>query len=538
MTTRCLAIAVTMVWVVAGLPARIHGQAPAPSRILVMPFDNVTREASIFWLGEASAVLLADNLNAIGASAIARDERREAFEQLQVPPNATLTAATVIRIGQLVGAAEVITGSVQLEADTLIVHARGIALESGRISHDIVDRGPASEMFQTFDRIARQFASPTRASSSGDRRVPPLAAFENYIKGLLAETPTIAVNFLNAALSAQPTFDRARLALWDVYADQGDHARALAAVTPVPAGSEWSRRASFLAGLSYLNLKKYDEAFSAFKSVADGQPSASALNNIGIVQIRRGATPQTGQPAYYFNKAAEVDPNDPDYFFNLGYSFWLAKDYQACIYWLKEAVRRNPADGDAHFVLGAALAVGGSPVEAARERELARRLSSTYEQWEKRPAAEAVPKGLERVKGGVELPHQHVEAAFASNEQRDQRELARFYLDRGRRLFQTENDREAIAELNRAIYLSPYEAEAHLLVGRIHLRNSRVREAIDAFKISLWSSESVPAHLALGDAYLQMKDVDAAKVEAERALSLEPASSEARQLLSRVGAAR
>src|SRR6185503_14623141 len=104
---------------------------------------------------------------------------------------------------------------------------------------------------------------------------------------------------------------------------------------------------------------------------------------------------QTGQPAYYFNKAVEVDSNDPDYFFNLGYSFWLAKDYQASIYWLKEAVRRNPADGDAHFVLGAALAVGGSPVEAARERELARRLSSTYEQWEKRPAAEAVPKGLE-----------------------------------------------------------------------------------------------------------------------------------------------
>ena len=49
---------------------------------------------------------------------------------------------------------------------------------------------------------------------------------------------------------------------------------------------------------------------------------------------------------------------------------------------------------------------------------------------------------------------------------------------------------------------------------------------------------SAPAHLALGDAYLQMKDVDAAKVEAERALSLEPASPEARQLLSRVGAAR
>jgi Tfp pilus assembly protein PilF len=146
-----------------------------------------------------------------------------------------------------------------------------------------------------------------------------------------------------------------------------------------------------------------------------------------------------------------------------------------------------------------------------------------------------VPKGLERVKGGVELPHQQIEAALAS-EQRDQRELARFYLDRGRRFFQTENDRDAIAELNRAIYLSPYEAEAHLLVGRIHLRNNRVREAIDAFKISLWSAESATAHIALGDAYLLMKDVEAAKVEAERALGLDPASQDARQLLTRIGA--
>ena len=69
-------------------------------------------------------------------------------------------------------------------------------------------------------------------------------------------------------------------------------------------------------------------------------------------------------------------------------------------------------------------------------------------------------------------------------------EIARFYLDRGRRLFQQENDREAIVELNHAIYVSPYLAEAHLLLGRSLLRNGRVHEAIDAFKIALWSAET------------------------------------------------
>src|SRR5262249_52522599 len=155
---------------------------------------------------------------------------------------------------------------------------------------------------------------------------------------------------------------------------------------------------------------------------------------------------------------------DPDYFFNLGYAYWQARDTQAAIYWLREAVRRNPADGEAHYILGTALATTSSTAEATREKELARRLSSTYEEWEKRPPADLVPKGLERLKNDeVELPHAlRIESTLATSEQRDQEELARFYLDRGRRLYQQERDREALDELTRALYLSPYLADAHL----------------------------------------------------------------------------
>ena len=523
--------------------AMLGGVGPCPvsaqpsARVLVIPFENVRREASIFWLGEGSAVLLADELAARGVPVIPYEERKQAFERLHLPAAATLTNATVIRIAQLVGASEVIMGSLQLDGDALVVRARGIALETGRISRDVTDRGPMAEMVSTFARVAAQIAPAAGRPAQAERRPLLLAVFENYVKGLLAETPATAVKYFNAALAASPAFDRARLGLWDVHAEQGDHALALAAVLPVAAESSWSRRAKFLAGLSYLNLKKYDEAFNAFKTLADGAPTAAALNNLGVVQIRRGATAQTGQPSYYFNKAIEADPNDADSFFNLGYAYSLARDSQAAIYWLREAVRRNPADGDAHFILGSELAAGGSATEASRERELARRLSSTYEQWEKRPAADGVPKGLERVKDGIDLPHAgRIEAALVTNEQRDQRELARFYLERGRRQFEQENDHQALDELSRALYLSPYEAEAHLLSGRIHLRNGRLREAIDAFKISIWSSETVQARLALGEAYLQARDPESARTEAERAAGLDPTSSEAQRLLARIRA--
>ena len=146
-----------------------------------------------------------------------------------------------------------------------------------------------------------------------------------------------------------------------------------------------------------------------------------------------------------------------------------------------------------------------------------------------------MPKGLERVKSGVELPHaRQLGARLASSEQRSNDELARFYLERGQRLFQQENDRDAIVELNHAIYLSPYLADAHLLLGRALLRTGRIHEAIDAFKIVLWSAETAEAHAALGEAYRQAKELAAARAEADRALALDPASAAARLLLSRL----
>ena len=102
------------------------------------------------------------------------------------------------------------------------------------------------------------------------------------------------------------------------------------------------------------------------------------------IQLRRGGSPQAGRATYWFTRATQAQP-DPDYFFNLGYAYWFEQDVPAAIYWLREAVRRNPTDGDAHFVLGAALQVSGSATEAQRELEL---------------ALSASPRGIKATAGG------------------------------------------------------------------------------------------------------------------------------------------
>jgi hypothetical protein len=95
-----------------------------------------------------------------------------------VPPAAALTDATVIRIGQLVGAGKVILGTLELDQDTLVVRSRSVALESGRVVTQLTVRSSLEELFQTFERIAHQISPPPKAAAEIKPQRPPLAGFQ------------------------------------------------------------------------------------------------------------------------------------------------------------------------------------------------------------------------------------------------------------------------------------------------------------------------------------------------------------------------
>jgi Tfp pilus assembly protein PilF/TolB-like protein len=523
----------------------ISSQPASSARILVVPFENTQREARLTWLGEASAILLAEELNARGMRAITRDERVDAFEQLHLPVAASLSHATVIKVGQLVGASEVIAGSFSLKGDELTVEAHSIRMDVGRLQPPVAEHAALKDFFAIYQRIAQRLAMG--ATRIGPVPVqPPPGAFESYIKGLLAESAATQATFLETAVNEFPGFDQARLALWDVRYEQGDHASALAAVKPVTAGSPLAARAQLRIGISQLESKDHAAASATFTKLVDPKvlqttappPAhlAPVLNNLGIVQLRRGVSADAGSATYYLTRAADADPEAADYQFNLGYAYLLDRNHKAALYWLREAVRRDVTDADAHYLLALALQAEGSGVEAAREKDLARQLSSQYEEAERAGRdRQDVPAGLERLRTDFDPPQTaRTTQAISNSAQRGQRELASFHLDRGRQLFEQEQDREALLELKRAIYLSPYEASAHLLIGRIHLRAGRPADAVDALKISIWSEDSAPAHTVLARAYLSMKNSPAARTELQKALKLDPSSTEARQLLETI----
>ena len=530
---------VSAVAAIAAVPAAAHAQTPPSAPIVVVPFDNPTQEPRLTWMREGAAILLSEMLLSSGDVVVDREERLQAFDRLQLPAGATLSRASTIKVGQAVTASLVVSGTVLMKGDQLIARARGVRIDAGRLLPEVEASGAVTDLYGMFGRLAQQVRSSSAPPPAVSDRLPPTPqVFELYVKGLVAETPSTALAFLEQALKAAPQFDRARLAIWDLQSEASEHQKALDAVSPIRADSRFSREGRFRRSLSLMNLKRFDDALETLRAMQKEEASATVANAIGVAELRRVATPPPGRATYYFSQASELDPSDGDLFFNLGYAYWLDKDPRASIYWLREAVRRAPGDGDAHFILGVALQQTGSTAEATRERELAARLSSKYAGWESRAAGgDPVPKGLERLHEELLPSRARVDNILTTAGQRDQESLAVFHLDAGRRAFAREADREAIDELRRALFLSPYLAEAHLLIGRLYLRGGRPAEAVEALKIALWSEETVAGHVSLAEALLQVQDQAAARLEVDRALALDPKSAEALALKAKLGGA-
>jgi tetratricopeptide (TPR) repeat protein len=526
-------------FVLTALGAAVSAAQAPSARVLVMPFavhaesTSPASVASSLWLGEAIASLLADELSAVGMPALPREDRVAVFDRLQVPMSSELTRATMIRIGELIGATEVVFGEVRIGA-VVTVRARTIQLTSGRNLPDASGAGPLADLYPLFARLASdvaQNAGRTTAPAGGKPSPLPLGVLENYIKGLMASTPALQQRFLESAMTQAPRDGRILTALWSTYTAQDLHEKALATAGAVPQDSPEIRRARFGVALSLIELKRFEGAFKELSALHTARRSGAVSNALGIVQLRRGG-PQAQPASFFFERAANESPGLTDYLFNLGYAKALEGDPAGALNWLREVVRRDAADGDAHLVMAALLASSGRSAEAARELDLARLLGSSLD---------VIPASLSRPPGGLERvgssPDDSVLPGLnlTSPGQRDQAETARFNLDQGRTLFNEGKDREAITALRRSVYLAPYEDEPHLLLGRLYQRGGRVAEAIDEYKVAIWCRETTAARVALGSAFVDSGDRAAARIEFERALILSPDNADAREWLKKIG---
>ena len=201
-----LAVAVSLTW---WAPTSAAPQL-ATRRVMVMPFavrtdaPGANTAMSAAWLGEAASTLLADELTARGYRALPREDRVSVFDRLQLPMSPDLTHATMIRVAELIGASEVVFGDVHL-GDQLVVRARTIRLDTGQLLPDVTERGPLTDIFALFGRMANQvgrLSGLPAGTPSGAAPAMPLPALENYIKGLMAVAPASKGVLTNSGIAA------------------------------------------------------------------------------------------------------------------------------------------------------------------------------------------------------------------------------------------------------------------------------------------------------------------------------------------------
>jgi tetratricopeptide (TPR) repeat protein len=507
-----------------------------------MPFaatvdaDAPAGAGASLWLGEAAAVLLTERLATLGVPTFSRDDRVAAFARLQLPMSSALTRATMLRVAELIGAGEVVFGEVHL-GGALTVQARRIQLDLGREQPAVTDESPLTDLVALFARVGDRLAGPASRTRPAAAAIEPLplAAFEPYIKGLVAATPAAQQRFLETAERVKPRDPRVLMALWNVYSIQGFHEKALAMANAVAADSPLARKSRFAVARSLIELKRLDGAFQELSALDAARRTAPISNALGVVQIRRNILTGPTSALTYFTRAVNAEPDNTDYLFNLGYAEALAQRPTDALSWLREAVRFDAADGDAHLVMSAVLQGAGRTAEAQRELDLARTLGTSQDS-DTLVLGTRIPPSLERIGDSIDgSPTLRLGALIAAPGQSDQRETAAFHLAHARDLIAQNNDREAAGELRRAIYLSPYEDEPHLLLGEIDRRAGQIDDAIDEFKVALWCRETAAGHVALGSALLDSGDRTAARAEATRAAAMAPTSPDVRALLDRLG---
>ena len=83
----------------------------------------------------------------------------------------------MIKVGQLVGASQVIVGTVRLKDEELVLEAHGVRIDIGRVQPTVSERGPLNDVVLLFERLSSKLASG--AALQGERSArPPIGAFE------------------------------------------------------------------------------------------------------------------------------------------------------------------------------------------------------------------------------------------------------------------------------------------------------------------------------------------------------------------------
>jgi tetratricopeptide (TPR) repeat protein len=367
--------------------------------ILVIPFFNESGEENIDWIGESIAETVHESLASQNVLVLSRDDRLEAYRRLSIRPNAILTHASIIKLGEALDASQVIYGRYLISSsrevkaqpgglpgataatpavsprDSLRIAARILDLKHMRQGAEFEQIGALEDLASLETSLAwrcLKLLAPAAAISEQEfRRDRPsvrLDSIENYIRGLLASAPEQQHRFFTQSVRLDPRFSQPCFQLGKMAWEKKDYTVAVGWLEKVSRADSHYLEANFLLGLCRYNTGDFGGAEKSFAIVAGWLPLNEVINDLGAAQSRLRSSTALDS----FRRASEGDSLDPDYRFNVGYALWKRGDFTAAAESFRALLDRSPDDAEAVLFLGRCLKKDGprpgDPKSEGRER--------------------------------------------------------------------------------------------------------------------------------------------------------------------------
>lgn len=361
----------------------------------VLPFWNSSadsRQANLDWMGESIAETIRDALESRGALTIERSDIDDAFHRLNLRERAAIAEGTIIKIGEELDAEQVIFGSFTFTPGaskdstgthgSIKISARVLDLKRLRAGPEFAETGAIEDLgtlqahlaWRSLAMIAPKIAPP-EADFRSVRAAVRLDAEENYVRGLLARDPEQQEKFFMQAARLDARFEHPCYQLGQIHYRRKEYRQAAEWLSKVTAENAHYREAEFLLGLSLYQSGDFAGAQKAFETISAIVPLSEVFNDLAAAESRRNLP----QAVDDFRKAADGDPNDADYRFNLGYVLWKKGDFSGAVVQFQAVLALRPDDANAALLASRCAKKQGPSAADARLSGL-ERLKTNYEE--------------------------------------------------------------------------------------------------------------------------------------------------------------
>ena len=369
--------------------------------ILVFPFEDASHIATLNWLGEGLSELTTERLQDRGANVLLRQDRLATLEKIGLPDSARFSHATLVKIAGEADADVVIYGRYVSDGKTVTLEARVLRISPPSLSAPFTETSPMQDLLRAHARLTWQilcamdsgttagtksgFPASANCPAAGANRDetsfsdPPaslrLDALENLIRGLTGSDDDARIRSLREASRLEPAWDRPPFELGLIYFDRHDCESALPWFSRVPPNRPDGPEASFDTGVCHLLRNDAARADAAFSGLVERSRSADpreklpdfpeARNNLGVARLLEGKWTEAGAE---FERAAALDPGEPDYLVNQAVAKLAEKQPAAAVAPLESARKLNPDDKEARTLLIPLLESLGRNSDAAAIR--------------------------------------------------------------------------------------------------------------------------------------------------------------------------